>query len=403
MMIRLAPTRDRSLAFAATLLLLLGFADLARGGVTLAAALLVAGYLVLVPLSLWPARRQDASAMTRRRRSTAERRLTPKRQGLLLASPVLLVALVPLVMNWHSAQRRGDYTTVAFAHDLLNSVEPYGVLVTYGDNDTFPLWYAQEVEGVRKDVTVAVLSLLNTDWYVRGIIRRPIYQYNAANGPAIYRGRSWPKPAGSPIALTLAGADSIPDYILMRQPLQLRKAGLTATVSPENLPPGPNGTGVLERKDIAVLRMIADSWPQRPIYFSRTTGNYAQSLGLDRFTLSQGLASKLFLPPSTASADTVSIRGAGWFDLPRSKALFMDVFQGPRAIEKHGDWVDRPSVGIPLAYVFAGEELAAVLRSRGQNAAAAVVLDTGSRIAHAVHEDSTYAAIHRAWESVSHQ
>src|ERR1043166_283215 len=141
--------------------------------------------------------------------------------------------------------------------------------------------------------------------------------------------------------------------------------------------------------------MIDDSLPQRPIYFRRTTGNYAQSLGLEGFTLSQGLAAKLFLPPSTPSRDTVAIRGSGWFDLPRSRSLFMDVFQGPRAIEKHGDWVDRPSVGIPLTYIFAGEELAAVLQSQGQNTAAAAVLDTGARIAHAVHEDSLYAAIHR--------
>jgi hypothetical protein len=327
--------------------------------------------------------------------------LTRNGRGMLLAAPMLVVAFVPLVANWHQASRRGDRTTLAFAHDLLDSVEPYGVLVTYGDNDTFPLWYAQEVEGIRKDVTVAVLSLLNTDWYVRGIIRRPIYEYDAARGPAVYRGRSWPKPTGSPMHLTLDEADSIPDYVLVRQPMVLHKAGLTATVAPQNLPQMGDGSGILERKDIAVLRMIADSWPERPIYFSRTVGSYAQSLGLGGFTLSQGLASKLFLPPATASRDTVEIRGSGWFDLPRSKALFMNVFEGPGAIEAHGDWVDRPSVSIPLTYIFAAEELAAVLRAQGEAASAGGVLDTASRIAHTVHEDATYAAIHSAWQSAA--
>ena len=95
----------------------------------------------------------------------------PRRRSWYFATPVLVVALIPLLANWKSASRAGQTDTADFAADMLNSVEPYGILITAGDNDTFPLWYAQEVEGIRRDVIVANTSLLNTDWYARQIGR----------------------------------------------------------------------------------------------------------------------------------------------------------------------------------------------------------------------------------------
>jgi hypothetical protein len=134
----------------------------------------------------------------------------PPRRNWLLATPVLALAIVPLFANWQSASRAGQTDTADFAADLLNSVEPYGILVTSGDNDTFPLWYAQEVEGIRRDVIVACLSLLNTDWYTRQLLRRPIYEYDSLRGPAIYRGKVWKRPNGPPVNLTVEQADAVP-------------------------------------------------------------------------------------------------------------------------------------------------------------------------------------------------
>src|SRR6185312_13394462 len=125
----------------------------------------------------------------------------PTKRSWILTSPILLLAIVPLFANWRAASRSGQTDTTDFAIDMLNSVEPYGILVTVGDNDTFPLWYAQEVEGIRKDVVIANTSLLNTDWYVRQLIQRPVYPYDSLAGPAIYRGHTWPKPNGSPLHL----------------------------------------------------------------------------------------------------------------------------------------------------------------------------------------------------------
>ena len=76
---------------------------------------------------------------------------------------------VPALMakeNWDDHDRSHRYTSTEMASNYLNSVGKDGLLVTHGDNDTFPLWYAQEIEGVRTDVRVVNTSLLGTDWYI---------------------------------------------------------------------------------------------------------------------------------------------------------------------------------------------------------------------------------------------
>jgi hypothetical protein len=308
----------------------------------------------------------------------------------LAAAPVLLLAVVPLVSNGNVASRRDDTTTVAFARDLLNSVEPYGVLITGGDNDTFPLWYAQEVEGIRKDVTIAVLSLMNTDWFARGIIRRPVHEYDMARGPAVYRNQVWPKPEGSPLQLTMTEADSIPSYLFVTEPLHFRQKGLEITIDPRRLLQAQGG-GILERADLLVLQMIVDSWPQRPIYISRTTGDYASRMGMENHVLSQGLARKLVPGVVSSSADTVYVEGSGWLDVKRSHALWEQMV-GPDAILRRGDWVDRPSLSTPFSYLLSGSELAEALRLKGDLGASTKIMDTVTRVARAVRVDQMLPA-----------
>ena len=317
---------------------------------------------------------------TQERRSGRDMIIEPSRRGWLSSSPALLLAVVPLASNWTSASRAQHHATRDVAADLLNSVEPYGVLVTVGDNDTFPLWYAQEVEGIRRDVVVAVTSLLNTDWYARQIIRRPIYDYDESKGPAVYRGHAWVKPTTPPLHMTFAEADAVPDYYSVPQPMQFTARDITATIDPRNLE-----YGVLMRADALVLRMIKDSWPERPIYFARSGVGYPRALGLENNVLTQGLASKLFVPPSSASRsrDTLFVQGDGWLDVARTMALWNDVFVGHHSVVREGKWIDRPSASMPALYVFAGAELADALRSEGKMEAANGVFATVRQVAHA--------------------
>jgi hypothetical protein len=310
-------------------------------------------------------------------RTTVER---PTKRAFGLAAPVLALALIPLFTNWSTASRAGQTDTADFAKDLLNSVEPYGVLVTVGDNDTFPLWYAQEVEGVRRDVLVANTSLLNTDWYTRQLIRRPVYEYDAAKGPAIYRGKSWPKPSGPAIRMTLEQADSVPAYIQLDQPMTFQGGPIKATIDPQRL----SIPGVLQRADIFVLRMIADDFGERPIYFSRTSAGYGNELGLGSYLLTQGLANKVFIAPASPSRDTMLVAGVGWVDVKRTKALWDSVFTAPKSLSTRNDWVDRPSVGIPYLYVATGLMLSEVLNATNQQADAERVLAQTRQVARAV-------------------
>jgi len=86
--------------------------------------------------------------------------------GALVLASLILVPGIMAKENWDDHDRSHRYTAPAFAKNFLNSCLPGGIIFTNGDNDTFPLWYIQEVEGFRTDVRVVNLSYLTADWYI---------------------------------------------------------------------------------------------------------------------------------------------------------------------------------------------------------------------------------------------
>jgi hypothetical protein len=301
-------------------------------------------------------------------RSSEAGGVTPsiRARSFLMASPVLLVALVPFAGNLRYAPRNDHGFTAAWARDLLASVEPYAILVTNGDNDAFPLWYAQQVEGVRRDVSVVLTPYLGTDWYVRQLLRARVAPYDGTGLP-VYAGQAVPRPTTSPLALTDDEADSVPPYIQTRASQEFRHRGIVATVEP----------GIVTRDQLLVLRLIADSFPARPIYFS--LGNYPQLLGLGEHVVSQGLAQRLTDPPAREMPGVVSFSGRH-VDVDRTRLLW-DAYRAPATLHAERDWVDDASIMIPSAYVATGERLAQGLALRGDSTGASAVFDETTRLA----------------------
>ena len=101
-------------------------------------------------------------------------------------------------------------------------------------------------------------------------------------------------------------------------------------------------------------------------------------------SLTQGLATKLFIAPVSPNKDTLLVSGAGWVDVARTRTLWDSVFVGHRSLSKRHDWVDRPSVGIPYLYVATGLMLSEVLQATGDSSSAARVLGDAKRVAQGV-------------------
>lgn len=248
--------------------------------------------------------------------------------GERIAAPlsgILCFLAVPLLMgceNWDDHDRSGRYLARDVAFNYLNSCAPGAILFTNGDNDTFPLWYAQEVEGKRTDVRVCNLMLLNTDWYIEQMKRRvyesdplpvtlPVQKYYDGINNQVFIVERTKDPVSASTVIDYVTSDNkatkvqisptetldiIPSRII-RIPVDSAKVIASGTVRPEDagkivpyIDIRLKGNAIL-KSQLIVLDILAHNNWERPIYF--VSGYHNDAMGLEEYFQLEGLAYRL--------------------------------------------------------------------------------------------------------------
>ncbi len=250
-----------------------------------------------------------------------------------IMSIILCLLLVPVLMakeNWDDHDRSNRYTAKEVASNYLNSCAPNAILFTNGDNDTFPLWYAQEVEGIRTDVRVVNLSLFNTDWYIDQMKRAA---YESAPIPSKMTKNKYKQGTRDYLPISKRNNNKyielirvIDEFIAlddkdtkiktsagMRNYMPTDKLKITIKPSDkdalikQNIIKNKNdivdeikwkitGQGIAKNQ-MMVLDILAHNNWERPIYFAITVGR-ENFMGLEKYFQLEGLAYR-FLPVKT--------------------------------------------------------------------------------------------------------
>jgi Protein of unknown function (DUF2723) len=312
-----------------------------------------------------------------------------------LATPIAiaLVLAAPLLMgtqNFDDNSRRHHKGSRDYAANFLNSCEPNAIIFTYGDNDTYPLWYAQEMEGIRTDVRVVNLSLIAVDWYIDQLRRKvndspaikmtipqeAMYGKRRVQVPIIEReneGKSTSllnalKFVGEDHPIPLQGGRSLESHFNYRNvyiPVNKRRVVENGTVSLADTAKIVDridfslGKGTfLFKGDIAILDILASNAFERPIYFAVTCR--PESLhGLDPYFELEGLSLR-FIPIKSSEDRKYGMVGKGRVDLDSAYDNIMNKFKWGN-FDKMELFVDRsygPSIQtIRVAMMRLGEEL----------------------------------------------
>lgn len=238
-----------------------------------------------------------------------------KSLAILAAALMLLVPSGILVENYHVHDRTGDFVSYDYAYNIMATCEQNAILFTNGDNDTYPLWFLQGVEGVRNDIQIVNLSLIKTSWYIKQLKRYGIEFDLEDDEIEEWLGAiPWDYDRGVEIAGLKLEAGDLP---IMEYPA------------------GRMTVPVLEPHSLMIWRIIKHNWEKRPIYFAVTVPDVNMA-GLKPYLSMEGMAYKL-----------VKSRGYEQFEEEKIRRNLLDVYRytGVADSTVHKDPVARRLLG----------------------------------------------------------
>ena len=291
-----------------------------------------------------------------------------------LAAVVFVLAALPFALNFRAASRKhGADATLAgdFAYNLLNTVPPYGVLFTFGDNDTFPLWWAQEVAGVRKDVTVICLALAETDWYMRQMRENPTRAFEPETSPAMWKNYpvgsrpSWPLHTMSNEDISNAVPQLLPSDVQLRigtQEVTLRKD------SP------------LFGKDFLAIRVLQENFGKRPIVWALSAAG--QHFGLNHLLVQRGIGIYLDTQPADSTSPRYDFLRMlqSPLDIPVTDSLTSGVYRYSDLLERGSDGLETTALATASTLSLPFTQLAYAAQSRGNLEQAIQYLEKAAKL-----------------------
>ena len=334
--------------------------------------------------------------------------LSKKISGSVVA-PVLLAAALsaPYLLctqNYDDHGRRGHTGARDYASNFLNSVKQNAIIFTYGDNDTYPLWYAQEAEGIRPDVRVVNLSLIAVDWYIEQLRRKtnasdaiklsipsesyrgsrrdqtPVYGSTAGqvmnlNDALKYVGEKHPMSGGR--GMTFESTLPTTNFTLPVDLEKMKANGLinpldTGVLSAINFSIGADRKYII-KDDLAILDLIASNINERPIYFA-VTCQQNKLQGLQDFMQLEGLALRV-VPIKSKSDQQFSIIGNGRVDTQSAYENITKKFVWGN-FDKEKLFVDRSYAPSVQSHRFVLLRTAMALVEQGKKKEAVDILDT---------------------------